>query len=100
MVSKRITALEMVLIVVSLSQRILLHSTSYETLTGACEALVSLLFPFVWPHIYIPMLPLQLLEYLQAPVPFIMGIHTDYLATKEGLDCLGTCVIVHLDLNR
>jgi hypothetical protein len=29
-----------------------------------------------------------------------MGVHTDYLNTQEGLDCLSTCVIVHLDMNR
>ncbi len=35
--------------------------------------MIPLLFPFVWQGIYIPVLPYNLHEYLDAPVPFIMG---------------------------
>ncbi len=40
----------------------------------AAETLVTLLYPFAWQYIYIPVLPEQLAGYLHAPVPFIMGI--------------------------
>jgi hypothetical protein len=32
------------------------------------------LFPFSWPHPYVPVLPDKLFDYLQAPVPFIVGV--------------------------
>lgn len=47
-----------------------------------------------------PVLPLQLIEYLQAPVPFLMGIHTDFMATNEGMDCITSAVVVHADQDK
>lgn len=37
------------------------------------EGITSLLFPFVWPHVYVPILPAALDHFLDAPVPFLMG---------------------------
>ena len=81
-------------------QRVLLHSTNMERLCGVCEALVSLLFPLVWAHALVPVLPLQMLQFLQAPCPYVMGLHTDFLETQEGMDALVTSVIVHLDVDK
>ena len=38
------------------------------------ECITCLLFPFVWSHVYAPILPLAARHFLNAPVPFIMGI--------------------------
>ena len=38
------------------------------------ECINSLLFPFRWQHTYVPILPASLLHFLDAPVPFIMGL--------------------------
>lgn len=38
------------------------------------ETINCLLFPFAWPHVYVPILPTSLAHFLDAPVPFIMGI--------------------------
>lgn len=38
------------------------------------ETINCLLFPFAWPHVYVPILPNSLAHFLDAPVPFIMGI--------------------------
>lgn len=46
-------------------QRVLLHSESVELLSPLCEALASLMFPFIWAHVYVPVLPLRLVEYVQ-----------------------------------
>jgi hypothetical protein len=43
-------------------------------LTPIAEALVGLLFPFRWQHIYVPLCPASLLDFLEAPVPFIIGL--------------------------
>lgn len=37
------------------------------------EGITSLLFPFTWPHVYVPILPAALHHFLDAPVPFVMG---------------------------
>ena len=49
----------------------------------AAETLSALLFPFSWQHVYIPILPARLLDILQAPVPFLIGIDEDVLALAE-----------------
>ena len=36
----------------------------------------SQVFPFRWEHVYIPVLPLQLIEFVNAPIPFIMGVNS------------------------
>ncbi|VDP86819.1 unnamed protein product [Echinostoma caproni] len=38
------------------------------------ECITCLLLPFVWPHVYAPILPLSLAHFVDAPVPYIMGI--------------------------
>lgn len=43
--------------------------------------MIPLLYPFVWQGIYIPVLPINLHEYLDAPVPFIMGIYSLSICT-------------------
>jgi len=83
-----------------LEQRILVHTVHYERLTPVCEALQALMFPFYWQHVYVPLLPLQYLEYLQAPVPFIMGVHTDFLSTRTAVESVASVVMVHLDFNK
>lgn len=37
------------------------------------ECIVSLLLPFTWAHVYVPILPSPLYHFLDAPVPFVMG---------------------------
>lgn len=59
-------------------QKIVLVSSYLQMLTIVSETLCSWLFPFYWHHILIPVLPARLLNYLQAPVPFIIGVHRNY----------------------
>ena len=37
----------------------------------------SLLFPFSWPHVFVPILPTSQRGFLDAPVPYIMGLRVD-----------------------
>ncbi|XP_019856639.1 PREDICTED: C-myc promoter-binding protein-like isoform X2 [Amphimedon queenslandica] len=79
-----------------LEQKIVLHSSKPALLTTIGEALRSVLFPLQWKCTYIPMCPLAFCSYLQAPVPFIIGMDSRYF------DCYtappGVCV-VDLDTN-
>lgn len=40
-------------------------------------AIISLMFPFHWSHVFIPVLPEQFFEFTSAPVPFLMGLCVD-----------------------
>ncbi|KAF1330508.1 Denn domain-containing protein 5b, partial [Globisporangium splendens] len=88
-----------------LEQRILVHSNVSGAAgcfgaTSLCEALCALLFPFAWEHVYIPFLPVKLIEYLHAPVPYFIGLHTSSLATRVGSEIFASCVVVHLDKDK
>ncbi|XP_034719371.1 DENN domain-containing protein 5B-like isoform X6 [Etheostoma cragini] len=64
-----------------LEMQILLYSHDYQRLMTVAEGITTLLFPFQWQHVYVPILPASLLHFLDAPVPYLMG-----LQSKEGAD--------------
>lgn len=49
------------------------------------EALRTLLFPFEWPHVYVPILPASMLQLTDSPVPYIMGFYYDAMTTAHTL---------------
>ncbi|KER23461.1 hypothetical protein T265_08679 [Opisthorchis viverrini] len=59
---------------VLMEHRIILHSTVYYRLMLVAECITCLLLPFSWSHVYAPILPLSLVHFVDAPVPYIMGI--------------------------
>ena len=60
--------------------KILIHSTKTESLTLLSETILCLLYPFRWLHTYIPLLPKEILECIQAPLPFIIGMHSENMS--------------------
>ncbi|XP_060050601.1 DENN domain-containing protein 5B isoform X2 [Erinaceus europaeus] len=66
---------------VLLEMQILLYSQDFQRLMTVAEGVTTLLFPFQWQHVYVPILPASLLHFLDAPVPYLMG-----LQSKEGTD--------------
>ncbi|XP_044041837.1 DENN domain-containing protein 5B isoform X6 [Siniperca chuatsi] len=64
-----------------LEMQILLYSQDFQRLMTVAEGITTLLFPFQWQHVYVPILPASLLHFLDAPVPYLMG-----LQSKEGTD--------------
>lgn len=65
---------------VLLENQVLLRSADFHKLMVVSECITALLFPFSWQHVYVPILPASLHHFLDAPVPFIMGLH----AQSEG----------------
>ncbi|CAM9544840.1 unnamed protein product [Lampetra planeri] len=57
--------------------QILLYSNDYQQLMLVAECVTALLFPFAWQHVYVPILPASLLYFLEAPVPYLMGLHAE-----------------------
>ncbi|CAH2092083.1 unnamed protein product [Euphydryas editha] len=62
---------------VLLEHQVLLRSSDFNKLMLVAECIVSLLVPFSWAHVYVPILPSPLYHFLDAPVPFVMGLHAD-----------------------
>ena len=85
---------------VLMEQRVLLLSSKLSALTVVGETLLHLLFPLRWPHVYIPLLPRSLIDFLFAPMPFIIGMHHQWVKGQLTGDMASDMVIVDLDSNR
>lgn len=63
-------------------RRILIHSTRLERLSACVQACNLIIYPMQYQGVLIPILPVQLLDYLNCPTPFIIGIHTSTLEVR------------------
>ncbi|XP_069479773.1 DENN domain-containing protein 5A isoform X1 [Ambystoma mexicanum] len=66
--------------------QILLYSQHYQRLMTVAETITGLMFPFQWQHVYVPILPASLLHFLDAPVPYLMGLHSNGLDDRSKLE--------------
>ena len=85
---------------VLLEQRILLLSSKLSALAVVAETLLHLIFPLRWPHVYIPLLPRSLIDFLFAPMPFIIGMHHSYVKNQLTGELMSDIIVVDLDHNK
>ena len=78
-------------------KRIIFIADEVEELSSSVLALASMLHPFQWQHIFIPLLPSKLLSYAAAPVPYIIGVRK-YLKNALFTEALEDVVIVDFEL--
>ncbi|KAL3266984.1 hypothetical protein HHI36_011132 [Cryptolaemus montrouzieri] len=79
-----------------LENQILLRSTDCQKLMVVAECISSLLFPFSWPHVYVPILPASLHHFLDAPVPFLMGLN----ASSENIKVASEASLCYVDIDK
>jgi len=79
-------------------RRILITSKKLSRLSACVQAANSLIYPMFWQHIFIPVLPGQLMDYLSAPMPFLIGV-PDPLMKRIKRQELGEVVILDADNN-
>eukprot|EP00124_Ichthyophonus_hoferi_P001719 Ihof_evm2s98 gene=Ihof_evmTU2s98 len=60
-------------------RRILIFSANYSALHVIAESICALIYPLTWQHVYIPVLPEAMLSFVQAPMPYIIGVHRDHM---------------------
>ena len=76
------------------------YSRYLEVLSESIHALLACVYPFRWQHIFIPILPENLLNYLSAPMPYIIGI-PNYLITKlPDTSALAEVIVINLDEDK
>lgn len=83
-------------------RQIVIRSSQLSLLSACGEVFRTLMYPFTWSHVYIPIVPAPMLMVLHAPLPFIIGVHesTLRLAAKEGFSIPLGAVTVDLDRNK
>lgn len=96
-----VDSLNMMVIFASMlnERRILITSSKLSRLSACVQAANSLIFPMHWQHIFIPVLPKHLIDYLSAPMPFLIGVPSPIFATVRRSE-LGEVVILHADRNK
>ena len=57
-----------------LEQQILIVENDYEILSEIILILISLIYPLIWTNPFLPILSLNTVQFLQTPVPYIMGL--------------------------
>jgi len=78
-----------------LERKIFLVSKSKNALTKVSMALISLMFPIKWLHVFIPVLPEKLQLFSDAPVPLLIGICYDFVLKDVPEDI----IVVDIDTN-
>ncbi|XP_018572817.1 DENN domain-containing protein 5B isoform X2 [Anoplophora glabripennis] len=79
-----------------LENQVLLRSADCQRLMVVAEGITSLLFPFTWPHVYVPILPASLHHFLDAPVPFLMGLY----ASSENIKVASEASLCYVDIDK
>ena len=77
-------------------RRIIVTSSKLSRLSACVQAANTLIYPMFWQHIFIPVLPQHLMDYLSAPMPFLIGVPQPLLARAKMTE-LGDVVILYAD---
>ncbi|XP_046401201.1 DENN domain-containing protein 1B-like isoform X2 [Ischnura elegans] len=80
-------------------RRIIFTSSKLYRLSACVQAANAIIYPMNWQHIFIPVLPLALMDYLLAPMPYLIGVPEPILKRARMSD-LGDVVILDADNNK
>ncbi|XP_044753319.1 uncharacterized protein LOC123312849 [Coccinella septempunctata] len=69
-----------------LERKVILISCLLSKLSSCVEALQTIIYPFTWPHSFIPVLPKSLWEFVEAPTPIICGILSVEVLNKHDIE--------------
>lgn len=86
-----------------LSERRILFVSSSPTRLATCSSAALAMLScglFNWQHLYIPVLPPHLWQYLAAPYPYLIGVLSSAVAKLDYTDGLGEVLLIHLDTNQ
>ncbi|XP_015116308.1 uncharacterized protein LOC107040650 isoform X2 [Diachasma alloeum] len=85
-----------------LERKVVLLGGKLSKLSTCVEALQSLLYPFRWPHTFIPVLPdiEGLQEILGAPPPFVIGILKEKGGSNAQVGSIQDGIVVDLDTSK
>lgn len=68
-------------------RRVVLTSGRLEAVSAAVHAANAALYPLSWQHIFLPVVPEAFLDYLTAPMPFLVGLHSSLSEDARRLPC-------------
>ncbi|OHT00536.1 hypothetical protein TRFO_07847 [Tritrichomonas foetus] len=72
---------------------IIVISSDLSKLSSFCYALIGLIYPLTWHHIFAPVLPLDFIDSVSSPAPFIVGLHRDIIQKAMNCDIEGHLLV-------
>uniref|UniRef100_A0AAF5RTC7 UDENN domain-containing protein n=2 Tax=Wuchereria bancrofti TaxID=6293 RepID=A0AAF5RTC7_WUCBA len=77
-------------------RRILFTSQKLGQLSSCIFAAAALLYPMHWQNLFIPVLPIGLIDMLMAPMPYLIGVPKKILQSVKQLE-LGDVMVIDLE---
>lgn len=77
--------------------KILIHSADITNLSMVGEVITSLMYPFQWQHPFIPVLPVSMLEMVEAPLSYFIGVPS---CNMKWIDKTALVDVVVVDLDN
>jgi len=81
-------------------RKVCFFSSNISLLTPVQEALLSLMFPLVWQGAFVPVMPSDMLDILDAPVPIIVGISSSIINNTTEMENHPGVMYVDLDRDK
>lgn len=79
-----------------LERRLILVSDSCDLVRGWVSSVESLVYPFRWPHVRVPLVPRSLLAQCSSTEPYLLGVHASLAHTMLEL-LTGPVLVVDVD---
>ncbi|XP_015840051.1 DENN domain-containing protein 1A isoform X5 [Tribolium castaneum] len=79
-------------------RRIIFTSKKLKRLSACVQSANDVIYPMIWQHIFIPVLPMALIDYLLAPMPFLIGVPEEVMKKVQRHE-IGEVVILDADAN-
>ncbi|KAG8459641.1 hypothetical protein KFE25_000997 [Diacronema lutheri] len=79
--------------------RVVIIGARLSDVSTVAHSAAALLAPFTWQHVFIPVLPTSMIDYVCAPMPFVVGVleaHRPLLQQQP----MEQCVFVELDRGK
>lgn len=64
-------------------RRIIFTSRRLYRLSACVQSANAVIYPMSWQHIFIPVLPHQLVDYLLAPMPYLIGVSNTLINVSD-----------------
>ena len=60
-------------------KKIVFIDDDFSRLSNIMNSFLSLIYPFQWVHVYIPIMTIPMIKYLETFLPFLVGIHSSFI---------------------
>ena len=60
----------------------------FSLISSCGHALLALLYPFEWQHVFIPVLPSNLIDFVCSPLPYLIGMNPSCLKQLDSMESM------------